>query len=723
MYPPAKTNETIGAGTYEYKSLQGADYIRYLVLQPAKVDCESIICNLYTTSLGDAPPFEAISYVWGTCCDRDQPIDCDGRQLLVTRNLRDALRQVRLPDEARALWVDSICINQEDVKERGRQVYLMGRIYTQSIRTLICLGPADGNDDAEKALGVITDAEAIIQQVFAGQKKTTKTTTMVMMGASFPNDDEDQDEDENKDKDKDGDGDWNWFPDPDPNDPILRDPRWTSVGVLLQQPWFGRGWVVQEAVLGGYHDGGTRIFWGGIDISWVQLVRVYFWVIKRARQIWEINPSGGGGGGIMLLLSTLYLEAFKMQRPAEARAFQSLQAHQPLSVLETLHYARVHGLQDPRDRIYAFLALPSFGELLADLHPDYEKPVGAVYYDFATTYLNKTSDLDILQFVQNQDDINVHVEDGITVVPDNTGPPPSWVPRWDVRLHYSMHHPFWRRIHSHHHQSPSSPDLRLNPIYIDGNVLKTRGLILGTVSSSPPSWKFTRDDPARLERICSLWQDVSTRHPPSPPFMHVSKKQQSVATVTSKFPEEEDDDEKSGASLRAFLKTLRHGYREGGSKEWKAHEEAYIQALRMHIKNGGDGGVESLVTPTTTTYKENTYGGGGDSSSVAYYDEILADVSRNRRFTVLSRGYYGMAPGDTRQGDVWCIIYGTRTPFILRKTDNKSGQYKLIGDVYVLSANSAMTGDAGGERKRLGRDEQSKDWISWGLVEQDIDLV
>lgn len=41
------------------------------------------------------------------------------------------------------LWVDAICINQEDVPERNHQVALMSRIYSQSKTTLIWIGDKD----------------------------------------------------------------------------------------------------------------------------------------------------------------------------------------------------------------------------------------------------------------------------------------------------------------------------------------------------------------------------------------------------------------------------------------------------------------------------------------------------------------------------------------------------------------------------------------------------
>jgi hypothetical protein len=63
----------------------------------------------------------------------------------VKPNLDAALRQFRRNQgkNNRVIWIDAICINQEDLEERSRQVKLMRRIYTNSSRLVVWLGVAD----------------------------------------------------------------------------------------------------------------------------------------------------------------------------------------------------------------------------------------------------------------------------------------------------------------------------------------------------------------------------------------------------------------------------------------------------------------------------------------------------------------------------------------------------------------------------------------------------
>lgn len=81
-------------------------------------------------------PYEAISYAWGPNL-MDETITIDGKTTAIPQTLQRALRQTRYADRPRALWADSICINQTDYREKEHQVGMMGRIYETSNCTLI----------------------------------------------------------------------------------------------------------------------------------------------------------------------------------------------------------------------------------------------------------------------------------------------------------------------------------------------------------------------------------------------------------------------------------------------------------------------------------------------------------------------------------------------------------------------------------------------------------
>lgn len=151
--------------------------IRLLSLKPG-FPSDVIECVLVTIeNVEDAPPYEAISYVWGTEL-AEEPIVCNGVAMTVTRNLFDTLKYLRpfpnrdlvIPwstkhplhssrrpvwsgfarnrneqqENVNALrtliWLDALCMNQMDVEERATQVKMMRRIYEQAATVKIWLG-------------------------------------------------------------------------------------------------------------------------------------------------------------------------------------------------------------------------------------------------------------------------------------------------------------------------------------------------------------------------------------------------------------------------------------------------------------------------------------------------------------------------------------------------------------------------------------------------------
>ncbi|KAJ9611434.1 hypothetical protein H2200_004618 [Cladophialophora chaetospira] len=92
----------------------------------------------------DDQQYEALSYAWGDpdakeCINiLDDKRAC--RTLQVTSNLELALRHLRHDGETRCLWVDAICINQNDKSEKSEQVPIMGQIYSRASNLCIWLG-------------------------------------------------------------------------------------------------------------------------------------------------------------------------------------------------------------------------------------------------------------------------------------------------------------------------------------------------------------------------------------------------------------------------------------------------------------------------------------------------------------------------------------------------------------------------------------------------------
>jgi len=80
---------------------------------------------------------------------------CDGVELVIGGELHCALRRLRCEEDNLRIWVDALCINQDDVEGRNEQVKVMGRIYQGAERVRIWLGEESGIEArAVQVLGI-----------------------------------------------------------------------------------------------------------------------------------------------------------------------------------------------------------------------------------------------------------------------------------------------------------------------------------------------------------------------------------------------------------------------------------------------------------------------------------------------------------------------------------------------------------------------------------------
>ncbi|KAI1074005.1 heterokaryon incompatibility protein-domain-containing protein [Whalleya microplaca] len=150
----------------------GPNEIRLLVLLPADhpeadIHCHMKRYNLETTDSRNLKehPFFALSYVWGSN-ETEKTIFIDGRRKKITPNLYDALLQIRRSQKIQEdgpvpLWIDAVCINQDDLEERAQQVGMMANIYSRVLMVLCWLGPVGNmgrdNISSEKSIWRLWD--------------------------------------------------------------------------------------------------------------------------------------------------------------------------------------------------------------------------------------------------------------------------------------------------------------------------------------------------------------------------------------------------------------------------------------------------------------------------------------------------------------------------------------------------------------------------------------
>jgi hypothetical protein len=116
-----------------YSPLADSNEIRLIDLQPRRPGelINDIKCTTRHVKLSEKPQYKALSYTWGSKNYRN--IKINGTVFAVRQNLFGALHALRLEQDTRTLWIDAICINQDDIPERNHQVAQMGMIYKNAV--------------------------------------------------------------------------------------------------------------------------------------------------------------------------------------------------------------------------------------------------------------------------------------------------------------------------------------------------------------------------------------------------------------------------------------------------------------------------------------------------------------------------------------------------------------------------------------------------------------
>lgn len=127
-----------------YDKLSNNDWFRVLVIVPGEFD-SPIIAWLKTFRRENINgQYEAFSYnTFDEVDSKTCKVECNHKVVSVNQSLGVALRYLRRPASYRVMWIDGLCINQDDLEERSQQVQVMSQIYNQALRTIVWLGTVE----------------------------------------------------------------------------------------------------------------------------------------------------------------------------------------------------------------------------------------------------------------------------------------------------------------------------------------------------------------------------------------------------------------------------------------------------------------------------------------------------------------------------------------------------------------------------------------------------
>jgi hypothetical protein len=309
---------------------------------------DSLECELMNIDIGQAPEYNALSYTWGL----DPPsktILANRHPLLITSNLYDALSEIQkrrdsFYDMPRLLWVDAICINQEDNDEKSVQLQLMSSIYKSAEHVLIWLGKSADNsdlaiDNLDPALKAITPLPQSIEGKAAARQTLLAKT----------------------------------------------DPIFVAIVKLYNRSWFRRLWTLQEAILAK----SITVICGSKSIDW-DVIGVFAGAISSVYPI----PQQSG-----LKVHDPMLDGFIASNEIQFLRIK-FGVETVIDFVNFLQVSRSKQAKVPLDHIYGLLGLAS-DQIRSMVKVTYDWEVWDGYIQFAKSFIQLDSTLSLLHMASS----------------------------------------------------------------------------------------------------------------------------------------------------------------------------------------------------------------------------------------------------------------------------------------------------------------------------------
>lgn len=396
--------------TYHYSALPSKSSIR--LLQILSKPEEPINCSLKVIDLDhdDRPLYDCLSYTWGDPLyeelfvedkkknmdnERKFPIDFDGETICVTANLNEALKQLSMKGEILStsddteageegfMWIDAICINQEDMKERSAQVGMMTRIYREAEKVIVWLGPDD----------LVTESGIEVMNRLSSVAPEKRDAEL--------------------------------HPDLDDQEvyevlgiPFITSQKWLALATFLLRTWFKRIWVLQETFVAK----NVVVLCGSHTVNWENIIgasrtlngtRLGEWLTET---MWGVtNPRSRSTRYVGNTMNNHFIFQ-EMRENAESLNLEAL-----------LVYSRYFGATMDEDRVYAIMGVWPKSRLhqatFNALQPAYSMSVEQVYTIASMATILEMGDLNVLSLVEDSDFRNLK---GL----------PSWVPDYSLTPFY-----------------------------------------------------------------------------------------------------------------------------------------------------------------------------------------------------------------------------------------------------------------------------------------------
>ncbi|KAG8666677.1 hypothetical protein FPOAC2_11792 [Fusarium poae] len=612
-----------------YCPLLGSERFRLLEVLPGVGDIINArlhVCNVSKNIVA----YEALSYTWGGGMVPHKlrvEANREHHMISVSQNLYSALFSLRQATSSRLLWVDAICINQEDMIEKGQQVRMMKTIYSIAHRVVVWLGDdnsyfVDGIKRSPPASEGFSSVCTIVndwlnrngeKEIKAAYYKILDNGVSIMRSGKTSNSETSNSYEEFC-------------------------YHHSSALKLFGRRWFSRVWVFQEAVLAR----SAIVQLGPYQIEWE-------WVGLAASIILH-NPVVEKSGPERKRVPTGVTNAYLMYRLS---ASQSYFPPLKFTFTQLLRVTRPFNCKDERDKIYGLIGIQTTDGLNEKIIPDYSKGTGLeqIYQNVAWLLLRSESPLSILSSAR----MFLHEPEY-----------PSWVPRWGYQQP-------WTILPVHPHSQFQCALARPSAIIgSDGTEkLVVEGVIVHRIKRvwDTAGYEYLQDskDDDFLDQprwINPDWdkQDTKTQEFLSKPRWSEADWEKCALSMTCGG----DGRGYAVANVNIHAADLAAAVL-SPHRSWLIHN---LLAFETTVKSRQDD-MTQFDFLTSIAKRGN----------LNRFINAMAPLHHNYKAFVTDLDFFGVGPVTMREGDMLCVLFGAAVPFVLRRTQ---GGYKLIGECYAF---------------------------------------
>ncbi|KAH7118530.1 heterokaryon incompatibility protein-domain-containing protein [Dactylonectria estremocensis] len=568
------------------------------------------------------------------CLDQKRGRWQDGAELLRNWHNYDADETVLascFPTRGMGIWIDALCINQEDIPERNSQVGMMSQIYGSAWAIVTWLGEAD--DTIEIAWNAINRPYKTIWKKDGFMIHGSYMASVVRYFDSL--------RDEGLDRDATSD------------DIVISVRELEAIRNLLRRSWFDRTWVIQETTLAQ----GINIYCGSYQFEWAELSA--FLQVALGGQVSHVLLAdrkcppikywrgGPGTGALSLTDIRIWSKPDASERDIverhRAKHFPGRSYQKKLGLPALLVLSWNFAVSDPRDKVFALL---SIARPLDGITADYSKSTAEVFSQAGKIIIQAEGDS--------------AVENWLTGETDDLEPLEALSFIFDKRFNASGGH---RAVF----YASQLDTLKLDGVVIDTVIEVERTLHLTVelrlIHIALGEWLniVSRLDaiyPTGENRIQALWQTLE-----------VGKQC-------------DGDQEKAKCYFkRLILRSMAESRRRSTSN----HHSRLCQILQELYATDSSSLLPSDEEVNSSHEGLSERGKSCMQANWAQEDTFMDELSvwlKNRAVIRTKGGYLGLATQDTKVNDQVWLLAGGRTPFILRPAD-VSSRFTFVGEAYV----------------------------------------